>query len=93
MGGFIVQKKTAKTSETGVSAGAGRALLRPNQSTMTNILLSGESIDKTKEADTFAFLITDVIIPEGMKRVDVADCGLSDRFRNLFQQRRRRIRQ
>jgi hypothetical protein len=28
--------KTAKTSETGVSAGAGRALLRPNQSTMTN---------------------------------------------------------
>ena len=41
---------------------------------MTNILLSGESIDKTKEAGTFAFLITDVIIPEGMKRVDVVDC-------------------
>ena len=29
-------KKTAKTSETGVGAGAGRALLRPNQSTMAN---------------------------------------------------------
>jgi hypothetical protein len=28
--------KTAKTSETGVSARAGRALLRPNQSTMAN---------------------------------------------------------
>ena len=41
---------------------------------MTNILLSGESIDKTKEADTFAFLTIDVIIPEGMKRVDVVDC-------------------
>jgi len=30
------EEKTAKNSETGVSAGAGRALLRPNQSTMTN---------------------------------------------------------
>ena len=41
---------------------------------MTNILLSGESTatDKTKEADTFAFLINDVIIPDGMDRVDVA---------------------
>ena len=39
---------------------------------MTNILLSGESTDKTKQADTFAFLITDVIIPAGMERVDVA---------------------
>ena len=48
--------------------------MRPNQSAMTNILLSGESIDKTKEADTFAFLITDVIIPGGMSRVDVAGC-------------------
>ena len=45
--------------------------MRPNQSTMTNILLSGESPNKTKEADTFAFLITDVIIPDGMDRVDV----------------------
>ena len=33
---FLSKKKTAKTSETGVSAGAGRALLRPNQSTMAN---------------------------------------------------------
>ena len=39
---------------------------------MTNMLLSGESTDKTKEADTFAFLITDVIIPDGMDRVDAA---------------------
>ena len=30
------EPKTVKTSETGVSAGAGRALLRPNQSTMAN---------------------------------------------------------
>ena len=45
---------------------------------MTNILLSGESTDKTKEAGTFAFLITDVIIlPDGMKRVDVVDCLLA----------------
>ena len=40
---------------------------------MNNILLSGESTDKTKEADTFAFLITDVIIPDGMDRVDVGN--------------------
>ena len=66
-------QKSAKTSETGVSAAAGLSLLRPNQSTMTNILLSGESIDKTKAEDTFAFLITDVIIPDEMKRVDVVD--------------------
>ena len=63
--------KTAKSSEIGVSAAAGRSLLRPNQSTMTNILLSGESADKTKEAGTFAFLITDVIMPDGTNRVDV----------------------
>ena len=51
----------------------------PNQSTMANILLSGESTNKTKEADNFASLITDVIIPDGMDRVDVvgylADAG------------------
>ena len=40
---------------------------------MANILLSGESTDKAKEADTFAFLITDVIIPDEMKRVHVVD--------------------
>ena len=40
---------------------------------MSNILLSGESIDKTKDEDTFAFLFTDVIIPDEMKRVDVVD--------------------
>ena len=39
---------------------------------MPNILLSGESTNKTKEADTFAFLITDVIIPDGMGRVGAA---------------------
>ena len=39
---------------------------------MANILLSGESTNKTKEADTFAFLIADVIIPDGMDRVDVS---------------------
>ena len=33
---MTAERKTAKTSETGVSAGAGRALLRPNQSTMAN---------------------------------------------------------
>ena len=49
----------------------GLSLLRPNQSTMENILLSGESTNKTKEAGNFAFLITDVIIPDGMGRVDV----------------------
>ena len=57
-----------------MGAGAGRALLRPNQSAMANILLSGESTDKAKEEDTFAFLITDVIIPDEMKRADVVDC-------------------
>ena len=41
---------------------------------MTNILPSEESIGKIKEAETFAFLITDVIIPDGMSRVDVAGC-------------------
>ena len=41
---------------------------------MTNILLSGEPTDKTKAAETFVvFLITDVIIPDEMKREDVAD--------------------
>ena len=48
--------------------------MRPNQSEMANILLSGESTDKATETDTFAFLITDVIIPDEMKRVDVVDC-------------------
>ena len=57
-----------------MSAAAGLSLLRPNQSTMTNILLSGESTDKAKEEGTFASLITDVIIPDGMSRVDVAGC-------------------
>ena len=65
-------RKTANASETDVSAAAGLSLMRPNQSTMTNILLPGESTNKTKEADTFAFLITDVIIPDGMDRVDAA---------------------
>ena len=41
---------------------------------MTNILLTGEASDKTKQADTFAFLFTDVIIPKEMKRADVVDC-------------------
>ena len=41
---------------------------------MSNILLSGESTDKTKDEDTFAFLLTDVIIPDEMKRVGVVDC-------------------
>ena len=41
---------------------------------MANILLSGESTDKATETDTFAFLITDVIIPDEMKRADVVDC-------------------
>ena len=41
---------------------------------MANILLSGESTDKAKETDTFAFLITDVIIPDEMKRAGVVDC-------------------
>ena len=40
---------------------------------MTHILLPAESIDKTKAPDTFAFLITDVTIPDDMKRVDVVD--------------------
>ena len=39
---------------------------------MANILLSGESTDKTKQADTFAFLITDVIMLAGTERSDVA---------------------
>ena len=55
-----------------VSAAAGLSLLRPNQSTMNNILLSGVSTTKTEEADNFAFLVTDVIIPDGMDRVNVA---------------------
>ena len=38
---------------------------------MANMLLSGESTNKTKEAGTFAFLITDVVIPDGMDRVGV----------------------
>ena len=63
-----------------VSAAAGLSLLRPNQSTMTNILLSGQSTNKTKEADNFAFLITDVIIPDRMDRVGVvgylSDAGI-----------------
>ena len=47
--------------------------MRPNRSAMTNILLSGEPTDKTKAAETFVvFLITDVIIPDEMKREDVA---------------------
>ena len=54
-----------------VSAAAGLSLLRLNQSEMTNILLSGESTTKAEEADNFAFLITDVVIPDGMNRVDV----------------------
>ena len=41
---------------------------------MANILLSGESTGKVTETGTFAFLITDVIIPDEMKRVDVVDC-------------------
>ena len=40
---------------------------------MANILLSGEPTDKTKQEDTFAFLITDVIIPGEMKRSGVVD--------------------
>ena len=57
-----------------MSAAAGLSLLRPNQSAMTNILLSGESTDKTKEEGTFAFLITDAIIPDEIKRLGVVDC-------------------
>ena len=39
---------------------------------MTNILLSEGSTTKAKEAGNFAFLLTDVAIPDGMSRVDVA---------------------
>ena len=72
--------KNGKISKIVLSAAAGLSLLRPNQSTMTNILLSGDSTNKTKEAGNFAFLITDVIILDGMGRVDVvgylADAGI-----------------
>ena len=79
-----LERKNGKNSETGVSAAAGLSLLRPNQSAMANILLSGESTDKTKEAGTFAFLITDVIIPERMARVDVAGCLVAGCCRGRF---------
>ena len=47
---------------------------------MTNILLSEGPTAKAKEGDNFAFLLTDVAIPDGMPRVDVvgylADAGI-----------------
>ena len=47
---------------------------------MANILLSEGSTTKAKEAGNFAFLLTDVIIPDGMPRVGVvgylADAGI-----------------
>ena len=48
------------------------SLLRSNQSKMTNLLLPEGPTTKAKEAGNFAFLITDVAIPDGMGRVDVA---------------------
>ena len=55
-------------------------MLRSNQSKMANILLSEGSTTKAKEAGNFAFLLTDVIIPDGMPRVGVvgylADAGI-----------------
>ena len=54
-----------------VAAAAGRSLLRSNESEMNNRLLSRESTTKAIEAVNFAFLITDVIVPDGMGRVDV----------------------
>ena len=68
--------ETAKSSKIVVSAAAGLSLLRLNQSEMTNILLSGESTTKAEEADDFAFLITDVVIPDGMDRVGVVGSPL-----------------
>ena len=38
---------------------------------MTSMLLSEGSTTKAKEADNFAFLLTDVAIQDGMSRVDV----------------------
>ena len=47
---------------------------------MTNILLSEGPTTKTKEAGSFAFLLADVSIPDGMARVGVvgylADAGI-----------------
>ena len=41
---------------------------------MTDLLLSEGSTIKAKEAGNFAFCITDVVIPDGMARVDVVAC-------------------
>ena len=72
--GTITRPKNGKNHSSVEPLSGGALAVRPNQSAMANILLSGESTDKAKETDTFAFLVTDVIIPDEMKRVDVVDC-------------------
>ena len=63
-----------------VAAASGLLLLRSNQRKMANILLSDGSTTKAEEAGNFAFLITDVVIPDGVDRVGVvgylADAGI-----------------
>ena len=41
---------------------------------MTGLLLSEGSTIKAKEADNVALYITDVMVPDGMARVDVVAC-------------------
>ena len=47
---------------------------------MSDLLLSEGATNKAKEADHFAFLISDVVIPDGTPRLDVvaslADAGI-----------------
>ena len=70
----------AQNQETTAAAASGLSLLWSNQSKMACVLLSEGSTTKTKEADNFAFLLTDVAIPDGISRVDVvgylADAGI-----------------
>ena len=70
----------AKKQETAVAAAAGLSLLRSNQSKLANVLLSEGPTTKAQEAGNFAFLLTDVAIPDGISRVGVvgylADAGI-----------------
>ena len=59
-----------KISKIVVAAAAGLSPLRSNQSKVANMILSGEPTTKAEEAGNFVFLITGVVILDGMDRVE-----------------------
>merc|ERR1711965_1232038 len=79
------EKKNAKNQTQnchGVDRPSGRPTSAPDLHTrpMSDLLLSEGATNKAKEADHFAFLISDVAIPDGTPRLDVvaslADAGI-----------------